>query len=744
MLRILFFVTISFLLSTFSNAETVNQIIIEGNKRISNETIKVYGEIDDVKKNFSSNDLDKILKNLYSTSFFKDVKISIKNNNLFITLEEYPVVNQLVLLGEKSTNIKNEIKKIMSLKEKGSFIKNNLTRDVSSIKKLYSSLGYNFSKIEPSIKKIDKDNLDIIINIKRGEISKISKIVFTGDKKVKEKRLRDIIASEEDRFWKVISRNTKFSENLINLDKRLLTNYYKSLGFYDVKITSSSAELSNTGNVNIKYSIDAGKRYIISKINTNVDPVFNQNIFYPLKKTYEKISGDFYSPFKVKKILDEIDEIIEENNLQFVEHQVQETIEDDKIIISFNIFEGEKVSVERINIFGNTVTNESVIRSELILDEGDPFTKLSLEKSISNIKSRNIFRTVERVVKNGSTNDLKIIDINVEEKPTGEIGAGAGVGTNGGTFAVNIQENNWLGEGKNVGLDFEINRDSVKGQFSFLDPNYDLLGNALRYNITNESNDKPDQGYENSVLSTGVSTSFEQYKNIIASLGLSVSYDDLQTTNTASAALKKQSGEFSELALNYSFAYDQRNRSFMPTDGSITTFSQVLPLYADMPYLLNNFYSSTYHKFSEDIIGAGKFFISTINGLDDKDVRVSKRRFISSKRLRGFQKGKVGPVDGSDHVGGNYAAAINFETNLPNLLPEATDTDISFFIDAGNVWGVDYDSNLDDSNKIRSSTGINANWLSPLGPMTFTFAQNLTKAATDKTESFNFNLGTQF
>jgi len=733
-----------FILISISYSEIIKGVKITGNERISEETIKVYGAIDDRKTNYSKQDLDKILKNIYETNFFKNVSVEIKNQFLLIDLEEYPLINQLVLLGEKASRIKEQIKKVINSKEKGSFIQTNLRDDINTIKTLYSSIGYNFAEVNAKVKEIDGKNLDLIFEIDRGEITRISKISFLGDKKIKEKRLRDIIASEENKFWKFITRNTRFSENLINLDKRLLINYYKSIGYYDVKVTSNSVQVEDTENVNIAYTIDAGQRYTIKKITTNVDSVFSKKLFFPLEKIYNKYIGDYYSPFKIKKILDEIDQLIESNNLQFVEHEVQEIIENDEILLSFNIKEGEKVLVERINIIGNSVTNENVIRSELIVDEGDPLTEITLNKSIAKIKSRNIFKSVESEIKNGSKNNLKIIDIKVEERPTGEISAGAGIGTNGGSFAINISENNWLGEGKRVNFELELSQDSMKGQINYQNPNYDLLGNSLNYNLTNVSNDKPDQGYENKLLSTGISTSFEQFKNIYTSLGVDLSYDDLRTTNNASSSLKKQEGEFVELSGNYGFSYDQRDRAFMPTSGSIIRFNQTLPITADKPFIGNTFSSSSYSTISENIVGAAKFYMSAINGLDDENVRISKRKSLSTSRLRGFEKGKVGPVDSKDHIGGNYAAAINLEANLPNFLPESTNTDVSVFLDAGNVWGVDYDETIDESNKLRSSTGFAASWISPLGPMTFIFAQNLTKASTDKTEFFNFNLGASF
>ena len=724
-------------------AEIVKNIVIEGNKRVSTETIKIYGGIE-INKDYSNKDLNNVLKDLYETDFFEDVKLELKNNVLKVELKEYPFINQLVIIGEKSKKYREQIKKIIKLKEKRSFIRSYLAKDIESIKNLYSSIGYNSSKIETKVKKIDEESFDLLIEIDRGKQTKISTIKFLGNKSIRSKRLKDVVASEEDKFWKFISRNTNLSESLINLDKRLLTNYYKSLGFYFVKVNSNLAQLDKSGDANLIYSIEEGKRFTINKISTNIDKVYNKEIFFPLNKTFKKYAGDFYSPFKIKKILEELDELIEKNNLQFVEHNVQESIENDSINVVLNVFEGEKTLVERINITGNNITNEDVIRGELKVDEGDPYTKLNIDKSISELKARNIFKNVKYEVLDGTENNLKIININVEEKPTGEISAGAGIGTNGGSFAINVKENNWLGQGKSVAFEIEVDRESLAGVVSYVDPNYDFLGNSLRYSLSSENNDKPDQGYENTLVSAGIGTTFEQYKDVDVSLGISASHDDLRTDESASSSLQKQEGTYSEVSGNYGFTFDKRNRAFMPTSGSVLNFGQSLPIYADKSFISNFLRASKYKQFNEDLVAAGKFYLSTVNGLGSDDVRLSKRTTISSRRLRGFEKGKIGPVDGTDHIGGNYAAALNLEASLPNFLPEDTNTDVILFLDFGNVWGVDYDSSIDDSNKIRSSAGAVASWMSPVGPMTFTLSQNLSKANTDKTESFNFSLGTTF
>ena len=730
-------------LSIFNvSAEIVKKIEVNGNKRISEETIKIYGKIE-INENYTEKDINDVLQNLNTTNFFEDIDINLSNNTLIINVKEYPIVNQLILIGEKSNRIKNQIIKVISTKEKRPFINSSLKKDIETIKSLYSTAGFKFAEIKTKIKKIDQDNIDIVFDIERGDKSVISSINFIGDKKIREKKLKSIIASEEHNFWKVISNNSKFSRDLVSLDKRLLSNYYKSIGYKDVEVTSSFVNLSEKGNVDLTYSIDAGTRYRINKLSTNVDNVFNKKLFSPLNKIYKDVAGEYYSPFKVKTILDEIEIIVANNNLQFVEQSVSEKKDGNNINLTFNIYEGEKFLVERINILGNNITDEAVIRSELILDEGDPFTDLALQKSIAEIKQRNLFKEVNYEVLDTAENK-KIININVEEKPTGEISAGAGFGTSGGTFAINIKENNWLGEGKNIGLDLEINAESILGTFSYNDPNYDFLGNSIYYAVSSQRNDRASLGYENSVQAFDISTTFEQFKNTFTSLGIHASYDDLQTDSTASANLKKQHGSYLDLSGKYGIKRDNRDRVFSPTKGSVISFGQSLPIFADKPHIQNTFSGSFYKSFTNDIVGATKFYISSVDGLDNEDVRLSKRTGLSSRRLRGFERNKVGPKDGDDFIGGNYAAAVNFETNLPNLLPEKSNMDVSLFLDFGNVWGVDYDSSIDDSYKIRSTTGLAASWLSPIGPMTFTLSQNLSKADTDETESFNFNLGTTF
>tara|TARA_B110001452_G_C15229776_1_gene426054 strand:- start:473 stop:2698 length:2226 start_codon:yes stop_codon:yes gene_type:complete len=731
------------LICTNLSAEVVQKLSVEGNSRIGKETIKVYGEIA-LGKDYTALDINKILKRLYETDFFEDIKINLNDGVLNILVKEYSIINFIDIEGEKSKTIKEFILERLNLRVKESFIESKLSQDINLMKRLYASRGFNFANVETKIQKFDDNRINLIYSLEKGKKTDIAKISFIGDKKIKDKRLRDIIVSEEKKFWKFLSRNTFLNSNTINLDKRLLINYYKSLGYYDVQVLSSNAEIDKENFTNLTYTINAGTRYRITKISTNVNDVLDKRIFVALQDDFKKIIGKYYSPFTVKKLLDEVDLLIANNDLQFIEHSVNEIIENESIEIKINIFEGKKQLVERINILGNTVTDESVIRSELLMDEGDPFNLIKLDKTTARLKARNLFADVKTNVIDGSNKDQKIIEIEVVEKPTGEISAGAGIGTNGTTVSFNLSENNWLGRGVNVATNVELSEETFKGGFYVTDPNYNFSGNSLSYFVANTSNDKPDSGFKNNIITSGLGTKFEQYKSIYLSPNLIFSYDDLQVESSASESLKKQKGTFTDLSFDYGISQDKRNRVFAPTDGYLTSFSQVIPIYADSPYLKNSFAFSKYNQVTQNMVGTFKFFATAINGLKGEDVRLSKRVNLSTNRLRGFESGKVGPKDNKDYIGGNYASAANFEVSLPNLLPESTKTDIGLFLDVGNVWNVDYDANIEDSNKIRSTTGAVASWTSPIGPMSFIFSQNLSKAATDVTESFNFRLGSTF
>ena len=731
------------LLNSNVYSEVVEKIKVTGNERISNETIVIFGDIV-IGKNYGVEDVNSLIKKLYDTNFFSDISIEINNNILSITVKENPIVNLIIFDGEKADKHKDRIKEFLLLKENSPFAENNIKHDISQIKAFYRALGFYFIKIDAEIKNLKKNRVDIVYKIDKGEKAKIAKIYFLGDKKIREKKLRDIITSQENQFWKFVSRSVYLNKERVALDKRLLKNYYRNKGYYEVDVKSTNVEYSEGEGFVLTYNINAGKRYRFKKIFANVSETLDKSAFISLEKDFNKLVGNYYSNRKLKSVLDKIDKLSEQKELQFINHNVVETLDDDGIEVRINIFEGEKVIIERINIVGNSVTNDSVIRSALIVDEGDPFSTLLINKSINEIKARNIFGKVNHEILAGSSNDLKVLQISVEEKATGEIMAGAGIGTDGTSFQFAVKENNWLGKGVKLETSLNVSEHKISGDILVVNPNYNFTGNEVMAGFDVSSTDRSTtSGFQSSRTGFQLGTGFEQYQNVFISPSLTVAVEDIEVDSSASTAVKNMEGNFFNSDFAYAITLDKRNQRFKPTQGHKVSFTQSLPLIQDSSSIMNGFDISKYKDFSEDVIGNFKFYTRAINGVDD-DVRLTERLYLPRNRLRGFNTYKVGPKDGSDYIGGNYTTALSAEAQLPNLLPESYRTDFSFHFDAANVWGVDYNDAIDDSNKIRSSVGVSANMFTTIGPLSFTFAQSLAKGTNDETETFNFRLGTSF
>ena len=396
-----------------------------------------------------------------------------------------------------------------------------------------------------------------------------------------------------------------------------------------------------------------------------------------------------------------------------------------------------------LNIVGNDRTREYVIRREFDIVEGDAFNRALVDKAERRLRNLGFFENVSITTQQGSAPDRVVVNVRVEEKPTGEIFAGAGTGTVGTTLSAGIKENNYLGLGIKLDTNLLLTEDSIKGKFSVINPNFKNSDKSIKTVIESSSNDfMSASGYKTSRTGFILGTGFEQMDDLFVNLDLSNFYEDLETSSTASDIVKKQEGNYFENLLSYSISYNKLDQNFQPSDGFINKFSQTLPIYSDDLSIENSFSTAAYHSVNDNLILSAKFLLKSINSLED-NVRVSKRVYIPGRLLRGFESGKIGPKEGSQYIGGNYAAALNLSSTLPNIFYENENLDFNLFLDMANVWKVDYNDNL-DSNKIRSSTGLALNWFSPVGPMTFSYAIPISEAETDITEKFRFQIGTSF
>ena len=729
---------------TFANAEIINSISVTGNDRITDKTVIIFSNVN-VGDDLTNDDLNQIIQNLYTTDFFKNVSVKLKDNILSIDVRENYLIQSIKIDGVKNKKLKQALLDQLSVTENKSYVKEKSAEDIVKLSNYLKTSGYYFSKVDLKVRQNNDNTVDLIYDIFLNNKAVIKKINFSGDKIFKSRLLSSIIVSEEDKFWKFLSKKKYLNERQIQLDQRLLKNFYLNEGYYNVKISQTSAKVIQDNHFSLIYNINAGEKFFFKNLNLNLPSDYDPENFDFIKTLLNDMKDKPYSLNSIENLLNEIDNIAISKQYEFINASFSENIIDgNKINVDFVINDTQKLYVDRINIIGNDITNEIAIRNLLVVDEGDPLNEILNNKSINNIKTSGLFSHVDYKILDTDNEYKKDIEITVKEQPTGEITAGAGYGTSGQTISFGIKENNFAGNATKLNTNLSFTPKSVKGGFNLIIPNYNYSDKSLRLNLSRSNNDYlSTSGYKNTITNFTLGTGFEYKQDLFFTPLIVFEAEDLKTDSTASKALKKQDGNYNNIEIDYSFLYDKRDQSFRPTDGYYSRFNQILPLLSNDYTLFNNFDYKTYYKLSENTVSNFSFHIAAINSLDGSDVRVSERIFLSPKKLRGFEAGKIGPKDNLDFIGGNYASAMTLSTTLPNMLLELEAVDFNIFIDAGNVWGVDYNDNL-DNNKIRSSAGLSIDWLTPVGPLNFVIAQPITKASTDVEQSFRFDIGTTF
>ena len=725
-------------------SEIIKKIEVTGNNRVSSDTIIMFSRVD-INQDINNNNINAILKNLYNSNFFENVSVKFFKNALTIDVLEYPIIEKINFSGLKAKKNNEAIKNNLRLKNRSSFNKFLLSEDRKMMLSTLRDLGYYFSSIDTYIETLNDNKVNINYKIKLGKKAKIKKISFIGDKAFKDNKLRSLIISEEYKFWKFISGKKFLNQEMILMDQRLLKNFYLNKGYYNVKINTSFAKMINEDEFELIFNIIPNQKIYFNDLKISYPKNFNDKNFVNLISLLSEIKNKPYSINTVNDILDEIDFITLNDEFNSITASVNENITSNKLNINFVIEETDTFYVEKINIFGNNVTRETVIRNQLEIDEGDPFNEILNNKSRNNIKSLNFFKTVNTDVVKGASNNSKIINITVEEKPTGEISAGAGLGTSGGTIAFGVKENNYLGKGLAVEGNATITGESFKGLFSVSNPNYKNSDKQVFANVQAIEIDQTDNfGYKTNKTGFEIGTNFEYYRDLNFGISARSFYEKIETNSTASLRQQKQEGDYWDTFFRLNFDYDKRNQKYKTSDGFRSSYSVDLPIISDTNTLTNSYNYKYYTELFDNNITSMSLYAQTANSISGDDVKLSERLSIPSNKLRGFERGKVGPKDGNDFIGGNYITALNFNSTVPQIFQNAQNLDLSIFLDAANVWGVDYDSSLNDGSKIRSSIGIGVDWYTLIGPLNFTLSETISKDSSDIAESFRFNIGTTF
>ena len=741
------FIIIFFIILTNITFAEIKKINIVGNTRVSSNVINSL--VDKKITNIDSFFINNLTKKIYDTDFFSDVKISFYEDILTITVLENPIINFFYINGADDNELA-KINPIINLKENNIFSTSKLKKDIESIKEIYKQSGYYSSSVSPDVIKIENNQVNLILNINKGDISKINNIYFIGNKYFSSSQLLEVISSKEYGWWKLFA-STSLSEQRIEYDKILLIDFYRSKGFYDAQIESSFVEqIKSSSDFNLTFSINSGKKYKFNKFEIqDSNKVFKHDDI----KQINTLSNDIlknktYSPTLISKLNKQIDIFLEEKKYINYEINLKEIKQQNELIdVVLDLNEQKKIFINRIIIEGNSVTEEKTIRDNLYLSEGDYLNSSNIKKSIDLIKSKKYFSKVDYKIQDSDRKDFKNLNLIVKEQATGSISAGVGYGSDGALLEGSINERNFIGKGIDLNFTGKITSEKIGGVFSYSDPNFLYSDKEFHYSLFSETDDYKNSGYQNKRIGNKFATKYEIYENFYLRPNIIIQYDDLQTSSLASTLLKNRDGNYLTTSFGYNLSYDLRDSKNNPTSGSIFYLEQNLAtLVSDVPSIQTGIGSTFYKELiNQDYIGSAKIRLDSVIALDNnKDIKLSDRLFSSSRELKGFQTRGVGPVDNNDHIGGNYLATLSFKSTFPNPIPDSIRATSLIFFDIGNIWGVDYSNNVSDSNKIRSSTGIALDILSPLGPISFSYAVPISKVSTDKEQRFMFNIGSSF
>ena len=741
-MRIILFLLI---LTSYSFAN-IKEVKIFGNKRVSSNTIEAL--VDKKKTQIDTFYINNLTRIIYNTEFFSNVKISYDNNILNISVEENPIINFFYINGITGDDL-DAVNKIVSLKENNIFSVSKLKKDLEDVKDLFKSSGYYFVVVEPEVIKIDDNQINLILNINKKDISKIKNIYFIGEKYFSSGQLLEIISSAEDSWWSFFSKSS-LNEDRVEYDKKLLKSFYKSKGFYDVQIESVLANLDNKNNFTLTYSINSGKKYTFGNIEIKTEAsIFKESNISDIKNISEKIiKGKMYSTPAILTIEKQVNTYLEDNKYANIEIDIEEIKKsDEKIDLILKLNSLKKTLIGKINVYGNSITEEKVVRDSLIISEGDILNISKIKKSIDNIDSKNFFKKTDyKITDSDLQKNSKDLNLYVKEQPTGSLSAGIGYGSSGGLLEGSINERNFLGKGIDLNFTGRLASEKVSGVFSYIDPNFMNSEKELANYFFSETDDYSNAGYKSKRIGDRLGTRYEIFEDIyLRPFGI-LQFDKLETNSNASSLLRSRDGNFTTTTLGFNLLADFRNSKNLPTSGSLSFFDQsYATLISDVPTIQTSVGSTFYQELiNEKFIGSAKLKLSNVTAFDNKDIKLSDRLFASASDLRGFEARGVGPIDSGSHVGGNYLAVLNLKSTFPNPIPDILRPKSYLFYDIGNIWGVDYSDVVSESSNLRTSTGIALDVTTPIGPLSFTYSIPLSKASTDKEQRFLFNLGSSF
>jgi len=738
-----------------------SNVVIEGATRIEQSTILNYAGIAQG-ETVTAGQLNSAYQNILATGLFEEVEMIPSGNSLVIKVREYPTIN--VINFEGNNRLKDEeLATIVQSSSRRVYSPSTAEQDASRITQAYEQQGRLAANVEPKIIRRSNNRVDLVFEIKEGRVSEVERISFVGNRSFSERRLRRVLESKQaGLFRKIIQRDT-FVGDRVEFDKQVLRDFYLSRGYVDFQILSASPEFSRERNgFFLTFNVREGQQFTYGEITTssdlaNIDP-------QDFQKAIRIRPGQVFSPNGVDSTISRLERLAVQKDLDFIRVEPRVTRNERALTLDleFVVVKGPRVFVERIDIEGNATTLDRVIRRQFTSVEGDPFNPREIRDSAERIRALGFFSNAEVDAREGSTPDQVIVDVDVEEQPTGSLGFGASYsGASGVGFNVTFSERNFLGRGQTVSLAFTTSADTGTYSFGFLEPAF--LGRDLAFGFNGSYSES--SSVANTTFNTTrglLGTSLEFPVSEFGRVGLNYQLDITELSNVSttgsSKILQDEAARGREISssLGYNYNYRTLRKGLNPDAGILFRWSQNFGgVGGDATFIKSEAFFVAERKIINDEVTVRAIFEGGVrNGLNGDVSRVTDR-FTLNNKMRGFDINGVGPRDlnvtNLDPLGGNYFAVAKVEAEFPLGLPEEYGVHGGVFMDVGSVWGLDNTSGgpiggltVDDSFKLRAAVGVSLFWDTPIGPLRFNFSKAIQKETYDIERDFDLTISTRF
>jgi len=734
--------------------DVISDIRVEGAQRLEPETVLSYLSL--TKGDHATPDkLDASLKALYATGLFSDINMSMDGAVLVVKVEENPIINRVAFEGNDAIS-KEDLEKEVQLKARLVYTLPKVQRDVQRILDLYRRSGRFGALVEPKLVKQDQNRVDLVFEITEGKRTGIRSIKFIGNSHFGNDELGQIINTRESAWWRFFSTTDYYDPDRTNYDKELLRKFYLNEGYVDFRVLSAVAELTpDRGDFFLTFTLEEGPRYKFGKI--NIKSEIKGLDAESLRQYLTTKEGDWYAADQIEKTITKLSTVLGDKQYAFVNILPNPDRHKDTLTVDLNydIKQGERVYIGRVNISGNQRTVDKVIRREMQVAEGDPFNTTKIHTSEQKLKDLGFFDPAKVTPTDGTQPDRANVDVNVKEKSTGEVSVGAGFSSTDGPLGdFSIRERNFMGEGQDARFGATISGRTRQVDTSFTEPyfmdrNLSMGGDLFYTQTDNQDLSSYDVNSEGFTLRSGYPLS----EQIRQRLNYSFHHDTISDVpSDASLYILEQQGSATTSSVGQELDYDTRDSKLEPTEGFNTHFNtDFAGLGGSRKWLKMVLGGTQYVPLAEKWNLALTAEAGEIWGLNGP-TKINERFFLGGDTLRGFQYAGIGPRDISspndDALGGDRFARGTAQLTVPNPSPAELGLKTHVFIDMGTLGGADEQTISGDTlavdESLHVSTGAGITWASPFGPVTLDFAEPILYKTYDKIEHIHFSFGAKF